>query len=51
VVDVILVRTSDQTEQKLQARVVHARLLPEGLWLLGCSFVSPLSEEQRQTFL
>src|SRR4051794_37087348 len=33
------------------ARVVHVRPQEGGVWVLGCSFVSPLSEEEVATLL
>jgi len=33
------------------ARVVHATSRPDGIWLLGCSFVRPLTDEQLNEFL
>jgi hypothetical protein len=35
----------DYAGDTLLARVVHINVLPEGGWLLGCAFVSPLSED------
>jgi PilZ domain len=34
------------TDYTVFVRVVHARAQPDGRWLLGCQFVSPLSEER-----
>jgi hypothetical protein len=35
----------------LVARVVHVQQLPEGDWLVGCAFVSPLSEHDVRDLL
>ena len=35
----------------LMGRVVHTTSLPGGLWLHGCAFVSPLSEDELQRLL
>jgi hypothetical protein len=35
-----------QPAETLLARVVHTTALPEGRWLLGCAFVSELSEDE-----
>src|SRR5260370_10189068 len=37
---------SDNPEYTVFVRVVHARAQPDGHWLLGCQFVSPLSDER-----
>lgn len=37
--------------ETLLARVVHATRLADGKWLLGCAFVSTLSEEELQQLL
>jgi hypothetical protein len=38
-------------EQTLLARVRHATRLPGGFWLLGCSFISELSDDELQKLL
>jgi hypothetical protein len=35
----------------LLARVIHTTALPEGEWLLGCSFISELSQDELQRLL
>jgi hypothetical protein len=35
----------------LLVRVVHATAQPDGKWLLGCTFVSPLSEDELERLL
>jgi hypothetical protein len=37
---------ADGTSDTLLARVAHVRRLPEGGWLLGCTFISQLSEQE-----
>jgi hypothetical protein len=44
-------RADGNRPESLLARVVHATSLPRGLWLLGCSFPSPLSEDELQGLL
>jgi hypothetical protein len=39
------------TGKTLLARVVYVRHLPEGNWLLGCAFISPLSEHELDELL
>jgi hypothetical protein len=38
--------TESQPGDTLLAKVTHTTALPEGRWLLGCAFVSELSEEE-----
>lgn len=38
--------TDANTIDTLLVRVIHVSALPEGGWLLGCEFVSPLSEDE-----
>ena len=38
--------TEDGNAATVLAKVVHVRTLPEGGWLLGCDFISELSEEE-----
>ena len=35
----------------LQTRVVHMTPYPEGGWIMGCAFVTPLSEEELKALL
>jgi hypothetical protein len=37
--------------ETLLARVVYVRRLPEGTWLMGCSFISQLSEQELERLL
>jgi hypothetical protein len=41
----------DDSVYTVFVRVVHALGQPRGLWLLGCSFVTPLSEERLNALL
>ena len=41
----------DCSEQTLLARVRHATRLPDGRWLLGCAFISELSDDEVQALL
>jgi hypothetical protein len=41
----------DHPEQTLLARVRHATPLPAGHWLLGCAFISELSDDEGQSLL
>ncbi len=41
--------TADRPADTLLVKVVHATRLPDNQWLLGCAFVSQLSDEEVQT--
>ncbi len=41
----------DGVEQTLLARVRHATRMPDGRWLLGCAFISELSDDELRTLL
>jgi hypothetical protein len=43
--------TEEGTTATVLARVVHVRGLSDGTWLLGCDFISELSEEEVQLVL
>jgi hypothetical protein len=50
-IDVVLVRTTDESLHTFSARVVHCRPQEGGGWLLGCTFATPLGEEELQKFI
>jgi hypothetical protein len=43
--------SGDCPEQTLLARVRHASRLPDGRWLLGCAFISELSDDEVQSLV
>src|SRR5262249_35993927 len=43
--------TASTPSEVLLARVVHATALPGGRWLLGCGFVSQLSDDELRRLL
>jgi hypothetical protein len=47
----IEIPTPEDTTESLLVRVAHATNLPDGKWLLGCAFVTPLSEEELEGLL
>src|SRR5262245_59255682 len=51
VVDVVLVRANEDSAQLFQAKVVHCRPQAGGGWLLGCSFITPLREQDLRDFI
>ncbi len=44
-------RSDSQSTETLLARVVHATAIARGVWLLGCTFPSPLSDDELSTLL
>ena len=50
-VDVVLLNTAEDSARPFQARVVRSQPQPDGGWILGCSFTTPLSEEELRDYL
>lgn len=50
----LIIELSDQAKGRVRAlgvRVVHATPEKESRWIIGCKFVSPLTEEELQTLV
>jgi hypothetical protein len=46
-----LQNSAGDVSRTLQTRVIHTTPHPDGGWVLGCEFVSPLSEEDLKVLL
>lgn len=46
-----LTESSQERQRLLLARVAHATPQPDGKWLVGCTLLNPLGEDEIQTLL